>query len=227
MKAIILLSGGIDSTVMLALARQQGRRCLALSFNYGQRHKIELDSARAIAAYYNTSQHIITLNNTTFAGSSLMNESSVVPSDRTSEEIALAGVPTTYVPARNTLFLAHAISFAEITGAAEIYFGANATDINPYPDCRPAYFNAFQTLIELATKQAVEGNAPRLVTPLIHWNKAEIIEKGMQLGAPLELTFSCYAPLVSNAPCNHCDACILRNEGFAALKNASLVRRSR
>jgi 7-cyano-7-deazaguanine synthase len=218
MKAIILLSGGIDSTVMLALAKQQGRRCLALSFNYGQRHKIELDAARAVAAYYNTPQHIISLQNAAFSGSALVNEYAAVPSDRTPQQIAMSGIPATYVPARNTLFLSYAMGFAEVTGANEIYFGANALDSGPYPDCRPSYLAAFQTIINLATKQAVEGSAPKLLTPLLEWDKAAIIAEGMRLGAPLNLTFSCYAPLASNVACGHCDACILRQEGFVAAK---------
>src|SRR5262249_42775580 len=128
-----------------------------------------------------------------------------------------SGIPSTYVPARNTLFLAYAMGFAEVTGAHEIHFGANLMDANPYPDTRPAYISAFQAVINLATKQAMEGAPPRLVTPLIHWDKRQIISEGFRLNAPLDLTFSCYAPLSSNLPCHQCDACVLREQAFAAL----------
>lgn len=217
MKAIILLSGGIDSAVVLAMAKDQERECVALSFDYGQRHIIELNAARDVAAYYDVPHHIVTLDNPAFAESTLTSKIKAVPCGRTCEEITSGGVPSTYVPARNTLFLAYAVSFAEVVEAGEIHFGANAMDINAYPDCHPTFFAAFQSLINVATKQAIEGHAPRLVCPLQTLDKASIISEGMRLGAPLYLTFSCYSPTSSGTPCKHCDACVLRQEGFAAV----------
>lgn len=222
MKAVILLSGGVDSSVVLALAQEKGLDCLALSFDYGQRHVIELSAARSIAAHYNVPHHIITLANPAFAASTLVSTGKAIPTYRTHHEITNGGTPSTYVPGRNTLFLAFALSFAEVIGASEIHFGANVLDIRPYPDCRPEYFVAFQTLMNLATKQAVEGHAPKLMTPLQMMNKAEIIAEGMRIGVPLEMTFSCYSPVGKGTPCKHCDACILRQEGFAAVKAKSI-----
>jgi len=218
LKAIILFSGGVDSTVMLAQALHNGRKCMALSFDYGQRNRVELNSAKKIAAYYQISHRVITLNNSTFNQSGLIDENTLLPSNRTFDQIASSGIPITYVPARNTLFIAYAMGLAEITSADEIYMGANATDLNSYPDCRPVFFSAFQSLIDVATKQATEGTAPRIVTPLIHLDKKAIISEGLRLGAPLDETFSCYAPLESGLACGNCDACMLRNAGFKAAR---------
>ena len=211
-KAVILLSGGLDSTVVLALALAQGRQCSALSFDYAQRHREELERAQKIAAYYEIPHRIISIDPLTFGQSSLVSDLEA-PCSRTPEQIASQGTPNTYVPARNTLFLAYALGQCELLQAHEIHFGANCLD-GPYPDCRPAYLEAFQQVICLATKQAVENCPPQLITPLLYWNKSEIIRQGLALKAPLELTLSCYRPSESGSPCQTCDACILRYEGF-------------
>ena len=212
MKAIVLLSGGVDSTVMLAMAIAQGKECHAISFDYSQRHIRELESAKAIAAHYNISHQIIAIDPKTFSKSALVTKENV-PQDRTMEEIAKGGIPSTYVPARNTLFLAYAVVQAEIQEAQEIHYGPNAHDSKPYIDCRPEYVAAFQNLINLATKQAVEGHPPKLIAPLIQLSKTDIVRQGMALKAPLELTFSCYSPKEAQ-PCERCDACIIRQEAF-------------
>lgn len=214
-KAIILLSGGLDSTVVLAMALAKGRLCYSISFQYGQKHRQELDAAKNIASYYGISHQIIQLDPSAFATSSLVSEK-CVPQGRSMEEMARGGIPSTYVPARNTIFLAYALSQCELHGADEIHFGPNRLDAPCYPDCRPAYLNAFQTLINLATKQAVTQAAPLLVTPLIDLDKREIIQKGIELKAPLEMTWSCYSPTSEQKPCLQCDACILRRDGFAS-----------
>ncbi len=213
MKAIVLLSGGLDSTVMLAMALANKRECFTISFDYEQRHRIELEAAKKIVAFYGVRHRIMTINPGTFAQSSLVSGHNV-PKNRTIKEMSLS-IPNTYVPARNTLFLAYAIGQAELAGAQEIYFGANALDIAAYPDCRPAFIQAFQGVYNVATRQAVEGKPPRLVTPLIEWDKATIIRQGLALKAPLHLTFSCYDPTAKGQPCLQCDACILREQGFA------------
>jgi 7-cyano-7-deazaguanine synthase len=214
MKSLVLFSGGVDSTVALAIALSEGRKCYALSFNYGQRHQIELDAAKTIAAHYHVPHQIITIDPTPFANSSLVNFDLLVAQNRSTDEIATSGIPNTYVPGRNTLFLAYALSMAEALEAQEIVIGANAMDASPYPDCRPEYFDAFQGLANIATKQAVEGRGPKISTPLLFWNKSEIVQKGKDLNAPLKITISCYSPN-KNKPCEHCDACILRNQAFA------------
>lgn len=209
MKAIILLSGGLDSTVVLALAIEQGRECVCLSFDYGQRHKIELERARAIAARYHCHHRIVTIDPATFSNTSLVDQKAV-PKGRTLEEMRTQGIPSTYVPGRNTLFLAYAAGQAEIYDAAEIWTGPNLLDHNPYPDCRPEFYTAFQGLLNLATKQAVEGAPPRIRTPLIEWDKARIVQEAKRLGVPIELTWSCYAPQEDLTPCGACDACKIR-----------------
>lgn len=213
MKAIVLLSGGLDSTVLLALALSKGRECIALSFAYGQRHAAELACAAQIAAHYNIVHKVITVDPQTFAKSALVGEGAIVK-DRTSKEMAAGGIPSSYVPARNTLFLAYALGQAEIYDAKEIHFGCNHADSVGYPDTRPEYIRAYQALIDLATKQSVESSGPRLITPLITLTKKEIVEQGVQLEAPLHLTLSCYDPDTSGAHCGRCDACTLRKEGF-------------
>lgn len=222
MKAIILLSGGIDSTVTLSLALQRGVECIAISFDYRQRHRIELKSARAVCDYYGIDHHIFTLPEACFRKSALCNDTPM-PIATTVDKIEDRGIPTTYVPARNTLFLAFALGQAEIHGAQEIHFGMNAADRNGYPDCRPEFAAAFQNLINVATKQSVEGDAPKLVTPLIDLDKAEIIKMGMKLGSPLELTHTCYDPIDGESPCYICDACLLREEGFKRLIKTTLT----
>lgn len=212
MRAIILLSGGLDSTVILAKALSEGRECYALSFDYGQRHRWELRAAQQIAAYYKVPHHIIKVDPSTFANSSLVSMMQV-PKGRSLQEMNDAGIPNTYVPARNTLFLAYALGQAEILKAQEIYIGVNALD-NNYPDCCPAFIKAFQALICVATKQSLEVLPPTLLTPLISLTKQEIVKLGRSLAAPLELSFSCYDPSSEGEACFQCDACILRQLGF-------------
>lgn len=214
MKAVILFSGGLDSTVVLAKALADGRQCLALSFDYGQRHKIELNAAKEIALHYGVEHRVITIAPETFqmVGSGLTTGAKI-QKNRSLTEMQNGKTPSTYVPARNTLFIAYALVQAEIFGANEIHLGPNKLDQIPYPDCRPSFVSAFQSVANLASKRAVEGNAPLLVTPLIELNKKEIVKLGMSLQAPLELTFSCYDPQ-DNAPCLECDACLLRADAF-------------
>lgn len=213
MKAIILLSGGLDSAVVLALALEKGRECLAISFDYGQRHRIELEYAKKLAQHYGIPHHVIHMGKNCFANSSLVSKETV-PKNRSMEAIKNGDTPNTYVPARNTLFLALATAQAEIFNAQEIYAGPNLLDRKPYPDCRPEFYQAFQSVINLASKQAVEGNPPHLLTPLIDWNKKEIVEQGTRLKVPFHLTFSCYDPTPDSEPCLQCDACLLRLEGL-------------
>jgi len=213
MKAIVLMSGGLDSTVILGFALQKKRECLCISFDYNQRHLVELESAKAITAHYGVKHKIITLDRSIFAGSSLLkNETISVPKNRSADEIKTAGTPTTYVPARNTIFLSLALAQAEIFEAEEIYIGPNALD-TVYPDCSQKFIDAFQSVINVATKQAVNGNPPKLIAPLLQLNKMQIIALGKQLQAPLGLSFSCYDP-VEDKPCGLCDACCLRNTAF-------------
>jgi len=210
-KAIVLLSGGLDSAVVLGIAKSLNRECLALSFDYGQRHKVELEAARKIATHYQTPQKLITIDPTAFGNSSLVSGEEI-PKDRTVAEIKKT-TPSTYVPARNSLFLAFAMAQAELFHAEEIYIGANALD-TIYPDCRCEFIEAFQAVLNVATAQALAGKAPQLIAPLLLWNKRRIIEEGKKLKVPLELSFSCYDPTAHNLPCQRCDACLLRQEGF-------------
>jgi 7-cyano-7-deazaguanine synthase len=168
---------------------------------------------QAIAKYYDVSHHIIAIDRSSFAKSSLT-ESLPVAKNRTPDQMVTSGIPNTYVPARNTIFLAFAMGHAEIIEAEEIWAGPNALDAGPYPDCRPAFIAAFQNVVNVATKQAVEGKPPQLITPLLYWDKAEIIRCGKALNVPLNMTFSCYDPLPNALPCGQCDACILRFQGF-------------
>jgi len=215
-KAVIILSGGLDSTVIMGLALSQGMECYAISFDYNQKHIIELEAAKKICEYYGVQQSIIKLDSTAFQCSSLVS-AIPVPKDRSIQEMAENKIPNTYVPARNSLFIAYAMGFAEVLKADEIHYGANQIDSPGYPDCRPEYVSAFQKLINVATKQAVEEKAPRLLAPLINLNKVQIIELGKKLNVPIEMTFSCYSPTVDSTPCLHCDACILRNNALLKL----------
>lgn len=209
MHAIVLLSGGLDSTVVLALAQEKGMECTALTFDYGQRHKVELLHAKKIADHYGVSQHVVSIDSKVFARSSLFGVGAI-PTKRTAKQIVQGGIPSTYVPARNTIFIAYAIGLAEVLKADEIHLGANRSDCAGYPDCRPEYYAAFQMVVNLATQQAVEEQPPKLVTPLIHLDKRDIVAEAKRLDAPVELTFSCYSPSVKGAPCLQCDACTLR-----------------
>lgn len=214
MKVIILFSGGIDSTVMLAKALEQGRECIALSFDYGQIHRIELKHAAAIAKHYGVPQKMLTIDPSFFSSSALVSDLEI-PTNRTTEEISNSGTPSTYVPARNTIFLSFATALAEVHGAQEIHIGANLLDQNAYPDCRPEFYQSFQKVINTATQQSDTGTAPNLLTPLIQWDKKQIIEEGRRIQAPLEMTFSCYHPENGKTPCGSCDACILRSEALS------------
>ncbi len=214
MKAIVLISGGLDSAVMLAQAIKDGKECFGLSFDYGQRHRLELRSAQALCRHYNIPHRLIKLDASIFGTSTLLSAIKV-PKDRKPEEIATQGIPSTYVPARNTIFLAYALGHAELVQAEEIYYGPNALDFHLYPDCRSAFVSAFQEVANTATAQAVNGHPPKIMAPLIHMNKQEIIKRGEELNVPFKLTLSCYDPTPLGYHCSACDACSLRKDGFA------------
>ncbi len=209
-KAVVLLSGGLDSATTLAWARRDGFVCYALSFDYGQRHRGELDAARAVAQSLGAALHrIATLDMGFIGGSALTDRALPVPSEPS------PGIPITYVPARNTVFLATALAWAEALGAHDLFIGVNAVDYSGYPDCRPAFLTAFEELANLATKAGVEGTKFRVHAPLVTLSKAEIIRMGVSLGVDYALTLSCYAPSEEGRPCGRCDACRLRAKGFA------------
>lgn len=212
-KAVVLLSGGLDSATCLAIAKAEGFLPCAISFRYGQRHTCEIDSARAVAKSQGVAQHIIVdINLRQFGGSALTADVDV-PKGR--DEAAMsAEIPITYVPARNTIFLSYALAWAEVLEASEIYIGVNAVDYSGYPDCRPEYIDAFTKMAKLATKAAAEGSPLRIQTPLINLTKAQIIQRGTELGVDYGLTTSCYDPVETKA-CGECDACRLRLRGFA------------
>jgi len=208
-KAIILLSGGLDSITVLAKAKEQGYQCYALSFDYGQRHNAELNAARIIAQDYQVEMHkVINLGFGAIGGSALTDEHIAVPN--TPQE----GIPVTYVPARNTVFLSFALGWAEVLGAYDIFIGVNAVDYSGYPDCRPDFIEAFQALANLATKAGVEGHQIKIHAPLIHLSKSEIIKKGTVLGVDYKRTVSCYSADKMGKACGVCDACRLRKTGF-------------
>jgi len=210
-KAVILLSGGLDSMTTLLIARDQGYACHALSFDYGQRQRAELEAARRIAREYGAVAHkIIRIGLDDIGGSALTDAAIAVP------EAPSEGIPVTYVPARNTVFLAFALGYAEVIGAFDIFIGVNAVDYSGYPDCRPEYIEAFQRLADLATKAGVEGGHFTIHTPLIRLSKAEIIRQGVELGADYGLAVSCYDADEQGRACGRCDACRFRAEGFAA-----------
>jgi 7-cyano-7-deazaguanine synthase len=216
-KAVVLLSGGVDSTTTLYLARSEGFELYALSFRYGQRHARELDCAARVAHAAGVARHeVLDVNLRTFGGSALTADIAV-PKRRPIGKIG-DDIPPTYVPARNTVFLALALAWAETLGAADIFIGVNALDYSGYPDCRPEFIAAFEHLANLATKAGVEGKARiRIHTPLIHLTKAQIIRKGLDLGVDFGLTSSCYDPRPDGSPCGECDSCALRLQGFATL----------
>ena len=210
-KAVILLSGGLDSATILALAKQQGYICYALSFNYGQRHSAELNAARHIAEHSRVVDHkVVHLGLDAFGGSALTDTSIAVPDHH--EE----GIPITYVPARNTVFLAFALGWAEVLGAFDLFIGVNAVDYSGYPDCRPEFIKAFETLAQLATKAGVEGQRFTIHTPLIDLSKGQIIRLGLDLGVDYAHTISCYSADENGRACGVCDSCRLRKAGFEA-----------
>ena len=212
-RAVILVSGGLDSATVLGEARAAGFACYALTFDYGQRHHCELAAAeRVCAAGGAVKQVLIKLDLRALGGSALTAEIDV-PKHRSDEAMA-TGIPITYVPARNTIFLSVAMGWAEILGAQDLFVGVNAVDYSGYPDCRPEYLDAFAAMAKLATKAGVEGQPLRIHAPLLHLNKAEIIRRAVGLGVDLSLTSSCYDPLPEGTPCGECDACRLRQKGF-------------
>jgi 7-cyano-7-deazaguanine synthase len=209
--AVVLLSGGLDSATTLALAVREGLRCRALSFRYGQRHAVELGAAARVARALGAVEHrVLDLPLGQLGGSALTDPSIDVPLDREID----AGIPVTYVPARNTIFLAFALAFAEVTGSDSIYIGVNALDYSGYPDCRPEYVEAFQQVASLATRRAVQEGGPRIVAPLVGMSKADIIRTGARLGVDYSLTVSCYGPDAEGCACGRCDSCRLRRKGF-------------
>ena len=211
--AVVLLSGGLDSATTLAIVRSQGYEAYALSFDYGQRHQRELEAARKIAKSLGAKEHrTVRIDNQIFAGSALTDDVDV-PKSRPEEEIG-SGIPPTYVPARNTIFLAHALAWAETIPAGHIFIGANAIDYSGYPDCRPEFIALFETLANVATKAAAEGARIQIHAPLIKLSKAEIVRKAVDLDIDLSLTHSCYDPTSDGRACGKCDSCQLRLKGF-------------
>ena len=214
MKAVVLLSGGLDSTTILAIAKREGFDLFTLTFDYGQRHHVELDRARDIAKHFGAVDHqIIKIDLRQFGGSALT-DSIEVPTGRDQEEM-VSSIPVTYVPARNTIFLSFCLAYAEIKEASDIFIGVNAIDYSGYPDCRPEFITAFETLANLATKAGVEGKSKiKIHTPLIELSKAKIIQKGLELGVNYAMTHSCYNPGEEGKSCGVCDSCQLRLKGF-------------
>jgi 7-cyano-7-deazaguanine synthase len=209
-KAVVLVSGGLDSATVLALAAATGVRCYALTFDYGQRHRVELDAARRVTQAQRAADHrVVKLDIGWMGGSALTDAAIPVPQEFS------AGIPVTYVPARNTVFLSIALGWAEVLGAADIYIGANAVDYSGYPDCRPEFIQAFERLANLATRAGVEGRRLRVQAPLMQLRKHEIIREGVRLGVDFSLTLSCYDPDAAGLACGRCDSCRLRAQGFA------------
>jgi 7-cyano-7-deazaguanine synthase len=213
--AVLLLSGGLDSTTMLAYAVDRGFDVHAMTFRYGQRHSSEIEAARRVARHNGVRDHVVVdIDLRTFGGSALTADIAV-PKDRTDDAIS-TGIPITYVPARNTIFLSFCLAWSEVLGASDIFIGVNALDYSGYPDCRPEYIRAYQAMANLATRGGVEGTTPvRIQTPLLDLSKREIIQLGLSLGVDYSLTLSCYDPSPDGLACGHCDACHLRQRGFA------------
>src|SRR5437588_5376475 len=213
--AVVLLSGGLDSATTAAIARDEGYGLYALSVDYGQRHRFELDAAQRVAESLGVEHHVVAFVGLDQFGGSALTGDIAVPMDRDESQIS-HGIPITYVPARNTVFLSLALGYAEVVGAADLFIGVNAIDYSGYPDCRPEFIKAFENLANLATKAGVEGSLQfRIHTPLIDLTKAEIIRRGTELGVDYSLTHSCYAPNAAGISCGRCDACQLRLKGFA------------
>jgi 7-cyano-7-deazaguanine synthase len=213
-RAVVLLSGGLDSATVLAIARSQGYEPYALSFSYGQRHIWELEAAARVAAAIGAAEHKVAQIDLRIFGGSALTADIAVPKGRGMEEMG-HGIPITYVPARNTIFLSFALAWAEVLGSSDIFIGVNALDYSGYPDCRPEFIEAFEKMANLATKAGVEGHqALKIHTPLIAMSKAEIIAKGVALGVDYALTSSCYDPSATGEPCGQCDSCLLRKKGF-------------
>ncbi len=214
-KAVLLLSGGLDSATTFALAKEQGFEIYALSFRYGQRHAVELQAAARVADALGAVEHKIADIDLRLFGGSALTDDIDVPKDRSNDEIS-TGIPITYVPARNTIFLSFALAWAEVLGAYDIFIGVNALDYSGYPDCRPEFIEAFERTANLATAYGVEAKQHITIhTPIIRLTKAEIIREGIRLGLNYSVTISCYDPTPEGKPCGHCDSCVLRNKGFA------------
>jgi 7-cyano-7-deazaguanine synthase len=225
--AVVLLSGGLDSATTLAIARAEGYEVYALSFDYGQRHARELEAARQVARALGAREHLILRLDLRAIGGSALTADLAVPKGRTEAAMA-SGIPVTYVPARNTIFLAHALGWAEVLGVEDLFIGVNVLDYSGYPDCRPEFIEAFERMANLATKAGVEGRSRfRIRTPLIRLSKAEIIARACALGLDLGLTWSCYAPEPDGRACGLCDACLLRKRGFAEAHRADPVPTAR
>ena len=212
-KAIVLYSGGLDSTTCMAIAKEQGFTPYALSFNYGQRHAVELQKAREYAPLIGAAKHLVIDIDMRLVGGSALTADIEVPKDSVED----TGIPVTYVPARNTIFLSFALGWAEVLGAGDIFIGVNALDYSGYPDCRPEFIRAFQQLADLATRAGVEGQGYQIQAPLIDLTKGEIIRRGLDLGVDYRLTHSCYDPTPAGLSCGHCDSCRLRLKGFAEI----------
>ena len=222
-KAVVLLSGGLDSATVLALALSEGYACHALSVDYGQRHRVELEAAVRVARALGAAEHkTVRIDLTAFGGSALTDANIAVPTRGVQKD----GIPVTYVPARNTIMLSLALAWAEVLGAQDLFFGANAVDYSGYPDCRPEYMQAFERMANLATKAAVEGHRLTLHTPIIALSKAQIIEQGIKLGVDYRLTVSCYQADAQGRACGMCDSCRLRRAGFEAAGVADPTRYS-
>jgi 7-cyano-7-deazaguanine synthase len=214
-RAVVLLSGGLDSTTTLAIAQAEGYQVYALTLQYGQRHQVEVEAARRIAARYRVAGHVVVPLDLRVFGGSALTADIPVPKDRLPEQMA-EGIPVTYVPARNTIFLSLALAWAEVLGSADVFIGVNIYDYSGYPDCRPEYLEAFARLANLATKAGVEGRTRLTVhAPLLRLTKAQIVERGLRLGVDYGLTTSCYDPSPEGLACGRCDACRLRLKGFA------------
>lgn len=225
MRAVVLLSGGLDSATVLAIARSEGRECHAISFLYGQRHEIELSAARRLAKSIGVAEHVVYPLDLRIFGGSALTSDIAVPKD----VAGVPGIPLTYVPARNTIFLSLALGFAEARDAEEVWIGVNAVDYSGYPDCRPEFIDAFQQVIFKGTRSGVEKREPKIVAPLINLSKAGIIRRGTSLGVDYGLTHSCYDPDSSGRACGHCDSCIIRRRGFeeAGVKDPTLYSGAR
>jgi len=220
-KAVVLSSGGLDSTTVMAIAKHDGYLIYSLSFSYGQRHKIELEAAKKVADKIGVEKHLVINIDLNKIGRSALTDSIDVPKNRDDKEI-FANIPVTYVPARNTIFLSYALAWAEVIGSSDIFIGVNAIDYSGYPDCRPEYIEAFEKMANLATKTGVEGlTRIKINTPLLNMSKAQIIKNGIELGVDYSLTHSCYDPNTEGIACGRCDSCILRKKGFkeAGLKD--------
>ena len=213
-KAVVLSSGGLDSTTVMAIARSEGYEIYSLSFHYGQRHVLELEAAGRVARAFGAKEHLVINIDLTMIGGSALTDNIEVPKGRTEREMQRE-IPVTYVPARNTIFLSYAVAWAEVLGASDIFIGVNAVDYSGYPDCRPEYIEAFERMANLATKAGVEGKTRlKIKTPLINMTKALIIQKGIEVGVDYSITHSCYDPSPEGRACGQCDSCLLRKKGF-------------